>query len=158
MLFWLLGILAGVLIGVADIFLLIREKRVGVCVHAVLRDAILSNLLALSCMKYVLHIANIFAPELHGNLYPLKYTAVVSAFGCVLLLTRGFLTNVLKTVPQPPKHKVGSWLLCIFSALFFALGVAAFTGTVWGKSTFGNLAPDEMLISMLSPPRARVMK
>lgn len=151
MLFWLLGILAGVLIGIADMFLLIREKRVGVCVHAVLRDAILSNLLALSFMKYVLHIANIFAPELHGKLYPLKYTAVVLAFGCVLLLTRGFLTNILQTVPQPPKRKAGSWILRIFSALFFALGVAAFTGTIWGKSTFGNLAPDEMLISLLSP-------
>ena len=149
--FWIFGILAGILIGVADIFLLIREKRVGVCVHAVLRDGILSNLLALFLVKYVLGVANIFAPELHGNLYPLKYAAVVLAVGCALLLGRGFLTNVLHTVPQPPKYKAGAWVLRIFSALFFALGVAAFTGTIWGKSTFGNLAPDEMLISLLSP-------
>ncbi len=39
----------------------------------------------------------------------------------------------------------------IISAVLFILGSAALTGTIWGKGTFGDLAPDQMLINMFSP-------
>ena len=37
--FWFCGILAGLLVSAADIFLLTRERKASVCIHAVLRDS-----------------------------------------------------------------------------------------------------------------------
>lgn len=145
------GILVGVLIGVADIFLFVQKKRVATCIHTVICDAVLANLFALASMKYLLHIPNIFMSELHSTWYPLKYLAFSLACGLAILTARGFLTGVLQFEAVPPKHKVGAWVLRIFSALFFALGVAAYTGTIWGKQTFGELTPDQMLINLNSP-------
>jgi phosphoglycerol transferase len=39
----------------------------------------------------------------------------------------------------------------IVSVILVFLGVAAFTGTMWGKLTFGNLAPDQLLINLVTP-------
>ncbi len=149
--FILCGILAGVLIGIADIFLFVPKKRVATCIHTVICDAVLANLFALAAMKYLLEIPNIFAPELHGALYPLKYLALTLAFGIAVLTARGFLTGALQFEVVPPKHKIGAWVLRICSALFFGLGVAAYTGTIWGKKTFGEITPDQMLINLNSP-------
>ena len=149
--FILCGILAGVLLGVADIFLFVPKKRVATCIHTVICDAVLANLFALAAMKYLLHIRDIFAPALHGTWYPLKYLAITLVFGIAILVARGFLTGVLRLEVAPPKHKIGAWVLRIFSALFFALGTAAYTGTIWGKKTFGELTPDQMLINLNSP-------
>lgn len=39
----------------------------------------------------------------------------------------------------------------IISIMFFALGIAAITGTIWGTKTFGELVPDQMIINLFSP-------
>lgn len=35
--------------------------------------------------------------------------------------------------------------------IFVFLGLAAFTGTIWGKNTFGNLAADQLIINLITP-------
>ena len=75
--FWFCGILAGLLVSAADIFLLTRERKASVCIHAVLRDTVLTVLSALAVMQYGLKIVGLFHTELHGALYPLKFFALV---------------------------------------------------------------------------------
>lgn len=148
---WICGILAGLCISAADILLLCRNKRVAACIHTVFRDTIFTNLAALSTAKFLFKTSALFQTELHGSLYPLKYFVLVLGIGLVLLFVRGLVDGYLTFERQTPKHKVGAWFLRIFSALFFALGTAAFTGTIWGKETFGELTPDQMLINLNSP-------
>ncbi len=148
---WICGILAGLCISAADIILFDQNKRVATCIHTVFRDTIFTNLAALGIAKFLLKLPAIFHPELHGPLYPLKYFALVFAVGLVVLFVHGIADGYLTFERQAPKHKVGAWFLRIFSALFFALGIAAFTGTLWGKDTFGELTPDQMLINLNSP-------
>ncbi len=135
----------------ADIILLTRQKRVSACIHAVLRDTILSVLSALALMQFVLKIPDLFHSAQHGSLYALKFFAFVLAVGAAGLFVRSIAEGVLTFERTQPKHKVGAWILRIASVLFFALGTAAFTGTIWGKSTFGDMTPDQMLINLNSP-------
>ncbi len=149
--FWFCGVLAGLLISVADIFLLTRERKVSVCIHTVLRDTVLSVLTALAVMQYGFKTVGIFHPEIHGALYPLKFFVFVLAVGVIGLFLRGVTEGVLTYTRTAPKHKAGAMALRIVSAVFFALGTAALTGTFWGKDTFGDLSPDQMLINLNSP-------
>lgn len=149
--FWFCGILAGLLISTADIFLLTRERKVSVCIHTVFRDTILSILTALAVMQYGLKTVGIFHSEIHGALYPLKFFVFVLAVGVIGLFLRGITEGIFTFKRTVPKHKAGAMAIRIVSALLFALGTAAFTGTIWGKNTFGDLSPDQMLINLNSP-------
>lgn len=149
--FWFCGILAGLLLSAADIFLLTRQRKVAVCVHTVLRDTILPMITALAVMQYGLKTINLFHPETHGALYPLKFFILVFAIGAVGLFLRGMVEGVITFSRTEPKHKAGAMAARIISTVFFALGAAAFTGTIWGKSTFGDMTPDQMLINLNSP-------
>ncbi len=146
--FWFMGIIAGILLSVADIFLLTRKKTASSCILAVVRDVIVSNAAALGLMSFVLKIPNMFVFSQHSGSYPFKYFAFVLAIGLVFLFGRGIAEGVIFFEHAKPKHKVGAWILRIFSALFAALSAAAVTASIWAAETFAGLTPDQMLINL----------
>ena len=81
--FWFLGVLAGLLLSVADIFLLTRKRSAPACIIAVLRDTIVSNLASLGIMSLILRIPNVLLTSVNGKWYPLKYFVFVLAVGLV---------------------------------------------------------------------------
>ena len=87
--FWFLGVLAGLLLSVADIFLLTRKRNAPACIIAVLRDTLVSNLASLGIMSLILKIPNVLLTSAHGKWYPLKYFVFVLAVGLVFLFGRG---------------------------------------------------------------------
>lgn len=148
---WLCVILVGTLITVADVFLFAKDKRVTTWIHAFIRDILTVNLTAFFLMKNVLGIENIFDASLHESLYVLKYALFATAIGIVFLCALGFIKKNLQFEHSEPKHKKSAMAVKIISTVFFALGVAAFTGTIWGKEAFGDLEPDQILINLNSP-------
>ena len=148
---WLCVILVGVLVTVADVFLFAKDKRVATCVHAFFRDAVTVNLVSFFLMKNIFNVENIFGASTHGPWYLLKYAVLSVAVGVVFLCVLGFIKNILQFEYEEPKHKKGAMAVKIISTVFFALGVAAFTGTIWGKEAFGDLSPDQILINLNSP-------
>lgn len=93
--FWFLGVLAGLLLSVADIFLLTRKRNAPACIIAVLRDTIVSNLASLGIMSLILRIPNVILTSVHGKWYPLKYFVFVLAVGLVFLFGRGDRKSVV---------------------------------------------------------------
>ena len=148
--FWFLGVLAGLLLSVADIFLLTRKRNAPACIIAVLRDTLVSNLASLGIMSLILKIPNVLLTSEHGKWYPLKYFVFVLAVGLVFLFGRGVVEGVISFSHTKPKHKVGAWILRILSVLFAALGMAAFTASIWAADTFAGLTPDQMMINLNS--------
>lgn len=65
--FWFLGVLAGLLLSVADIFLLTRKRNAPACIIAVLRDTLVSNLASLGIMSLILKIPNVLLTSVHGK-------------------------------------------------------------------------------------------
>lgn len=142
---------AGLLIFTLDVAFLCPKRTAGAVTAALLRDCILTNLAALAVAQFVLRIDNVFAPALHGPWYPLKYLALALACGLALLFGKGLADGLLRYTYAAPVHRARTWALRIVSVVLFALGTAAFTGTLWGKETFGDLTPDQMLINLISP-------
>ena len=148
---WLCVILTGILVTVADVFLFAKEKRLSIWIHAFLRDTFTVNLISFFLMKNVLGVINIFQPSLHGPWYALEYAALSIAVGIAFLFVLGLIKNILQFEYEEPKHKKGAMAVKIISTVFLALGIAAFTGTIWGKEAFGDLEPDQILINLNSP-------
>ena len=148
---WLCVILTGILVTVADVFLFAKEKRLSIWIHAFLRDTCTVSLISFFLMKNVLGVINIFQPSLHGPWYALEYAALSIAIGIAFLFVLGLIKNILQFEYEEPKHKKGAMAVKIISTVFLALGVAAFTGTIWGKEAFGDLEPDQILINLNSP-------
>lgn len=148
---WGCALFAGLLIGAADIWLFTEKRSPAACINAVFRDVIVTNLLTFSVMKYLLNVSNVFVPSMHGPKYALKYLALALVIGLIFLALMGFLKKFITVEPSKPKRKAGAWVMRIFATVMFALGLAAITGTVWGKQAFGDLSPDQIIINLNSP-------
>ncbi len=148
---WFCAILVGALVSVADIFLLAENKSAKTCIHAVIRDVLTVNLSAFFIMKNVFKMDNLFTGATHGPHYESKYTLLALAVGIVFLCLIGLVNKSLQLERVTPKHRKGAMALKIVSAVFTALGCAAYTGTLWGKEAFGDLTPDQILINLNSP-------
>lgn len=142
---------AGLLLAAADFFLLCRQKRVGTCLWAIFQGFVVSNLFSLAICKYVLRMPQIFQQAANSTRTSLKFFCLTMAVGLFLLLVKGIAEHRITVEKKAPKHKVAATLLRVFSGLFFAVGAAAFSATIWGGKTFDDLTPDQMVINLNSP-------
>ena len=149
--FWFLAIAIGLLISIADYFLLADDKRMGTFIRIILRDVLTINLTSFFLMKNFFNVSNIFMPNAHRPSFMWKYAGLALAVGVVLWCIIGFAKRILKIEYSAPKNNKGALAVKIISTVFFALGLAAYTGTLWGKEAFGDLAADQILINLNSP-------
>ena len=148
---WVGAFAIGILISIADMFLLGNQKSVGKWVTVILRDSLISILTAMALADRVLDVNNIFAISSQRISYSWKFLGLIFAIGVIFLIASGFAKRVFAIEFCEGKQKRGAFALKVVSTVFFALGVAAFTGTIWGKEAFGDLSPDQILINLNSP-------
>lgn len=148
---WVGAIAIGILIGVADMFLLANEKSVKKWITVILRDGLISVLYAMMLAERVLGVSNIFAISAQRVSYSWKFLGLILAIGVIFLIISGFAKRIFVIEFYQGKQKRGAFVLKVISTIFFALGIAAYTGTLWGKEAFGDLSPDQILINLNSP-------
>lgn len=148
---WVGAFAIGVLISIADIFLLQNNKRAKTCITVILKDTLMVILTSLFVLKYIFNFENIFDISSRRISYSWKFLALVLGVGVAYWLLCAFITRVLKIEKCEKPQKKGATVVKVISTFFFALGVAAFTGTIWGKEAFGDLSPDQILINLNSP-------
>ena len=148
---WVGAITVGILIGIADMFLLANKKSVGKWITVILRDSLISILTAMALADKILGVKNVFAISSQRISYSWKFLGLILAIGIIFLIVSGFIKRVFVFEFNPIKQKRGSFVLKIISTILFALGVAAYTGTLWGKEAFGDLSPDQIIINLNSP-------
>lgn len=148
---WVGAVALGILIGIADMFLLANKKNVSTWITTILRDGLISILSAMALADRVLGVKNIFAISSQRISYSWKFLGLILAIGLIFLIISGFAKRIFTIEFCPEKQKKSVRTLKIISTIFFALGVAAYTGTLWGKEAFGDLSPDQILINLNSP-------
>ncbi len=148
---WIGAFSVALLISIADIFLLSDNKRISTCITVVLRDVFAIILTSLFLWKNVFGIDNIFDVASRRISYTWKFLGLILGVGVVFWIILGFTKRILRVEFCEEKHKKSSLVIKIISTVLFSLGVAAFTGTLWGKEAFGDLAPDQILINLNSP-------
>lgn len=149
--FYVFAVTIGIIIGCMDVyFLKLKKKRLPLMI---LRDGIGCNLVAILICDIGLKVLNgssLFPISSHIAAVQYLYAVILLFCGVAWISITGLLDGKLsftKESDDPKKHNV----IRIISVVFVALGTAAYTGTRWGKSTFGDVTPDQMLINMFSP-------
>ena len=148
---WIGAIAIGVLISVADIFLLQKEKSKKTCITVILRDTLMIVLTSMFLLNHAFKFENIFDIASRRISYSWKLLGLVLAVGVLYWLILAFIKNILRFEQSTEPQKKGTLAIKIISAILFALGLAAFTGTNWGGQAFGTLAADQIIINLTSP-------
>lgn len=145
------AMIVALLISVASIMFFCRKKTASACVKIILTDTIFITLATFAIVRFGFGIEKVFWMAHHDLPYFFCFMLATLLVGLACLFIKGIAEGYLAYEEDTPKRKVGSWILRIVSAVFFCLGVAAFTGTIWGKEVWGDIAPDEMLVTLMSP-------
>lgn len=148
---WFCGIAISAVFGIADIFILSDSKKAGTCIKLITRYLCLVNLASFFIMKYFLNTSDIFQPSLHGPYYELKFCALSFFVGLFIFAFTGFVKNILRIEKSEIKRRKSANAVRIISVILFALGVVAYTATIWGAEAYGDLSPDQIIINLLSP-------
>lgn len=153
--FLTMAVLGGVFVGIIDALVFQKGKKFVKLFLSLLADALSSNLIGILVCDIMFKYINgggIFPVNAHSSRFPYLYFVIVIAVGCVFLFLSALADGKLfYEKGEDIKKKKLFTALKIVSAVFFALGMAAFTGTIWGKETFGDISPDQMIINLFSP-------
>lgn len=155
--FYVLAVLIGIALGCFEAVIYNRSKKQFPI--SIIKLVSISNLFALLILQEVLlnYDGQALFPIYYGSKRViLVYFAAEIVTGLLWIFLTGVFEKHIEIIKEdtsdvPKKKKAKAMVLKIFSVLFAALGMACVTGTIWGKSTWGNLALDEMLVTMLSP-------
>ncbi len=147
----LICLAAGLIISAADLFLVKKDFRLKSIVCTVLQDTVLSNLFYYGVMKYLFNAENIYLSSSYNEAFLAK--GIISGIAIAVLYVAASYLSVrfVKKEKSEIKRKKSNLALKIISVILFSLGIAALTGTIWGKDFFGDLTPDQILINLNSP-------
>lgn len=152
--FILMAVLAGLLVGIIDAFLLKRGKSIVSSIFMVLGDAIGSNLISLFVTDIIYKYfdrVGLFPLRIHSPKLPFIYFAITFAIGMLWVFVMALIDKKLIYKRNEQKQKKFMAAISIITVVIMTLGIAALTGTVWGKETFSDVAPDQMIVNMFSP-------
>ncbi|MBR3869512.1 MAG: sulfatase-like hydrolase/transferase [Clostridia bacterium] len=151
--FIIMAVLAGVIVGIIDAFVFQKEKKFIKLFFVMIADGLCSNFIAMIIADILLKYVNgetLFPVSERSANFPYIYFAIVLFVGVVWSFIFAVIDGKLfYTKGEQSKKKY--YVLKIVSVLLFALGVAAFTGTIWGKGTFGDISTDQMIVNLFTP-------
>lgn len=155
--FLLICIAVGLVIGCLEVLILDKHNRQ--LPVTLIKATCGTNILALCIAKVALLLVGgepLFPIESHMSSFTFLYAIVLFFSGFAWIFISGILDGKFTyVIPAPAevdkKKKRRATAMKVISVVMAALGTAAATGTVWGKKTFGDITPDQMLVNMLSP-------
>lgn len=147
------SLVAGLIICTIDVVFFRKNNKISTTVFTMISDVAVSILIALavSDVYYKYSDGSSFFPlSSHPSYFPFIFFAVTLLSGFLWIFLSAAINGVLRCRPEDVKTK-RSLALKITSIIFTTLGTAAFTGTIWGKETFGDLSPDQLVINLFTP-------
>ncbi len=85
----------------------------------------------------------------HSLRFNFIYSACTLLCGLAFIFFTALLGGYVSFIFNTTQNKRS--IITKISAIFVVLGSAAFTGTIWGKNTFGELAADQLIINLITP-------
>ena len=150
--FVFLAVLAAAICAALDILFVTGRKKVSLAVRAVIRDLLTVSLLSLAFQRYVLEYAHFLDSSAYDAWDFFKFFLWALGVGLAVVFMKALVRRVLVFEPsQKPRRPKLAMALRIVAVVLFFLGMAAYTGTVWGKEAFGNVTGDQLLINLTSP-------
>lgn len=152
--FIFLALLAGVLAGLVDIFVIGRGKKPVGKIFTVLGDMFASNFISIFATEYIYTLKNkvsVLYLEEYSWRVCLLHFLFTFVIGLVWILVIAFFDGNVFCKKDSVKLRKTMTAVSVVSVVLMALGMAAFTGTVWSKETFGDVDPDQLIVNLFSP-------
>lgn len=149
--FILTGTIGALIISAVEIFAFCKKRTAGTCIHRIIRNIFSVNLISIALLRYVFKYQHFLVTDAYKAPSFIKFFFLSLAVGTVLLFISAIVNKYLTFEEETPKKKAGAKFVKILSAVFTALGSAAYFGTIWGKSAFGDVTADQLLINLTSP-------
>lgn len=151
--FFIAALISGILVGVLDAFVIRQKTNIKSIVKTIAFDAFLSNFLSFLFTNFLSLLTikeTIYPLSDHSLLFCILYFILTLFFGFVVVFLFGIFDDFIyfKQAENTNKKQL---FVKILSIILVFLGLAAFTGTIWGKDTFGNLAADQLIINLITP-------
>ena len=152
--FVIMAVIAGVVVGIFDAFVFRRQKKFIKLFSVMLADALCSNLTAIIISDIYFRCVgegSFFTDYANSENFPYIYAAIVLGSGLLWSYLFAVIDGKLfYTKDEQKPVKKSYYVLKIVSVLLFVLGVAAFTGTIWGKGTFGDVSTDQIIVNLFT--------
>lgn len=149
--FILTGTIAAAIISAIEIFAFCRNRSAGKCIHTIIRNIFVINLISIGLLKYVFKYQHFLITDAYGTASFVKFFFLALIVGTVLLFISAFINRYFTFESETPKKKAGARFIKVFSVILFTLGALFYFGTVWGKGSYGDVSADQLLINLISP-------
>lgn len=149
--FILTGTIAAAIISAIEIFAFCRNRSAGKCIHTIIRNIFVINLISIGLLKYVFKYQHFLITDSYGTASFVKFFFLALIVGAVLLFISAFINRYFTFESETPKKKAGARFIKVFSVILFTLGALFYFGTVWGKGSYGDVSADQLLINLISP-------
>lgn len=148
---WFFAVIIPIAFSLADILFISESKKIGTRINTAFRYIFTVDLTSFFILRYVLKVPDIFQPSIHKDPYVLKFCLLTVFLSLAGFLLKGFVCKVLALEKAEPKHKKRATAVKAVAVILFALGMVAYSATIWGMDAYGDLSPDQILINLISP-------
>lgn len=151
--FFVAALLSGLIVGAVDSFIIRREKKAKSILSTLAKDTVSSNLFGFLLAELLCRLTgegSIYPLSVHSVRFYFLYSIITLFSGFIVIFLLGIFDSFI-FIKHTEKSKKTKLFIKIFFIVFVFLGLAAYTGTIWGKDTFGNLAADQLIINLITP-------
>ena len=145
----LLSTVSAIIMAVAEIFLIKKEKNIKSRIGILLRNLLLVDFLSLGAAKYILKPEHFLISKGSTAKDFIIFFIVSLVIGAVLQVLIALSDKYLSHDGTTSK-KDGNVIKIISTVLFF-IGCVLFFATIWTTDTFGKLTGDQIVVNMMSP-------
>jgi len=149
--FILMGIMASLIVSAIWIFAFIEKKTFGKCLHCIVKNLFVVNLVSLAVQRYIMKYQHFLVTDNYKTASFIKFFFVAMVVGIAFMFISALVNNLIAFEKEEPKKSHGARFVKVLSAIFVALGSACYFGTIWGKGAFGDVTADQLLINLTSP-------
>ena len=156
-LFFVLAAISGLAVGAVDAFVLKRGKTKFGTAMVLISDVIGLNVFSVYLIEFIVfYYTNKGVLSLQNDFpyIPWIQAAAVLVTGLVWLLIMGLVDGKIRFAKVEEKPTKKQKKMTVASLILFSIGMVAVFATFWSVSTFSSIAPDQLLVNMVSPKEA----
>ena len=146
----LLAVIAAIILGVVEIVFYSKQKPTGEFLLDLVKNTFLTAIFSLAAWKYILQNKHFLVVTHYSASDFIQFFVVSIVVGVVISKLRQSIQNRGKSHPDhipAKKHLTRN----VVSLILLFLGSLCLFLTIWGKSEFGDMGVDQLLINFFSP-------
>ncbi len=149
--FFILSGISAAIMTVIELVFFCRKRNVGAYIRIPVKNALTVILCSLAVQKHVMQYAHFIDTDAYGTSNFVKFFIMSLIVGLALQFVFALVNRYITFEEADKPKRKGALAVKILSVVLFALGLAAYYGTVWGKGSFGDVTGDQLIINLFSP-------